>query len=415
MGKPMQWALAVAVALSGAMALANNSGGAGSGLGGNNSYGANLLLAVDNAPLAGSGRGMSAPDAGRTSASTGNRDGYSGTGYNGGYNGTGYNGTGYNGNGYSANGYNGGYNGGGYGINGPMMPSRETSGANTGHVHISTAFVYTNSYWFRYQDVSPNTLNLQNFTKLDVNLNRFGDVYLQTFVNFASNIDTRYINGYGTIADRFHGDVAGPMPSSDFQEVDFSLGYHYKVDNLVDLDSGLTMFITPTNVVTVNPQHQVVATARGQSLMQEFFIKGALDDSRFLGKFALHPYVFIGFDYSGSYNHNAGQYYQLGVSPVYNVPNSGGLEFNPYANVGFISGEKLLDRNLTTTRDGYLGVTVGVRASYPLNPLLGIPRGYGTYRVGGYVEYVQAGSRYQQPTGNHSGQTVAGVMLSMSY
>ncbi len=292
----------------------------------------------------------------------------------------------------------------------PAVPSTEAVGTNNGRIHISTKFTYANDYWFRYRDIAPNRFNLMNNSKLDVNLGTIGDVYLKTFADFSSNIKKPYLNGFAQHRAGVGG--AGYMPSSDFTSLFITLGYHKEIMNLLGFDTGYRNFITPID--------EVGAVGPTQASMQEWFFKLTLNDQRFLGCFALHPYVYIGLDFDGAYyTAGAGQYYEIGINPRYVVPNTGGLAIHPYWNISFISGERRLDVSsvggLANYRDGYLGTTVGVGASYPLNGVLHIPAGYGTYSVGGFVEGVFAGTRYQQPTGSHSDAAVAGVDIAMSY
>ncbi|MCL5770437.1 MAG: hypothetical protein M1588_03895, partial [Planctomycetes bacterium] len=224
-----------------------------------------------------------------------------------------------------------------------------------------------------------------------------------------------YINGLaqGTTGSGKAHDNSGYMPSSDFTQLNIALGYHYDVMGLLGFDTGYADYITPIDKVRdVGPT---------QAAMQEWFFKFTLNDQRFLGDFALHPYVYIGLDFDGSYyTAGAGQYWELGINPCYTVPNTGGLKIHPYWNISFISNEAYLDRSSAMTgvansRDGYLGTTVGVGLSYPINSMLNIPAGYGTYSVGGFVEGVFAGNRYEQPTGSRGQAAVAGMDIAMTY
>jgi hypothetical protein len=309
----------------------------------------------------------------------------------------------------------------------PAVPSQEAVGTNNGRIHISTKFTYANDYWFRYRDIAPNRFNLMNNSKLDVNLGTIGDVYLKTFADFSSNIKKPYLNGFAQNRAGVGGGDGGSdgyMPSSDFTSLFITVGYHHEFMNLLGFDTGYRNFITPITAVDgddpfgVNDGDAVVG--HKQTSQQEWFFKFTLNDQRFLGCFALHPYVYIGLDFgSAYYTSGAGQYWEIGINPRYVIPNTGGLAIHPYWNMSFISGEKRLDVSsvggVANYRDGYLGTTVGVGASYPLNGVLHIPAGYGTYSVGAFVEGVFAGTRYQQPTGSHSDATVAGMDIAMNY
>ena len=291
----------------------------------------------------------------------------------------------------------------------PVVPAQEAVGTNNGKVHISTKFTYANDYWFRYRDIGPNRFNLMNASKLDVNLGSIGDVYLKSFADFSSNIKKPYINsGLGA-----HNN--GYIPSSDFTELDLTVGYHYDVMGLLGFDTGYTDYITPVDAFPAKPGPGARVPS-AQTAMQEWYFKFTLNDQRFLGDFALHPYVYIGLDFDGSYyTAGAGQYWEAGINPCYTVPNTGGLKLHPYWNISFISGGKRLDSTLTGYRDGYLGTTVGFGASYPINSALNIPAGYGTYSVGAFVEGVFAGSHYAQPTGSYHQALVAGMDIAMTY
>ncbi len=300
----------------------------------------------------------------------------------------------------------------------PIMPNQEASGTNTGLIHFSTKFTYANDYWFRYRDVSPNRFNLMNNSKLDVSLQQYGDVYLKLFGDFSSNVRKPYLDSLqqGTAGVRSGTTYTSNVPSSDFTELDITLGYHYDVMNLVGLDAGYTNYITPVSSWSSTAGAPPVKGGNGQTDMQEIYVKATLNTQSYLNNISLNPYVYVGFDFNGAnYTSNAGQYYELGLSPTYTLPNTGGAILNPYASVSFISNEKRLDVNQVSYRDGYLGTTVGLGAEYPVNSVLNIPAGYGALTVGGFVEEIFAGSRYSQPTGSHSQATVVGLSVGLSY
>ena len=85
------------------------------------------------------------------------------------------------------------------------------------------------------------------------------------------------------------------------------------------------------------------------------------------------------------------------------------------SSMSFIGSEGRLDRNLTSTRDGYLGTTVGVGTTYPLNHLLHLPAYCGSYYVGGFVDGVFTGSRYAEPTGTSRTAVLFGGDIGMQY
>ncbi len=305
----------------------------------------------------------------------------------------------------------------------PVVPAQEAVGTNNGRVHVALKATYANDYWFRYHDIGPNRFNFMVNGKLDVNLGTAGDVYLKSFADFSSNIKKPYINGLaqGTTGIGTAHDNSGYMPSSDFTQLNIALGYHYDVMGLLGFDTGYADYITPVDAFPPAEPGPGARVPSAQTAMQEWFFKFTLNDQRFLGDFALHPYVYIGLDFDGSYyTAGAGQYWELGINPCYTVPNTGGLKIHPYWNISFISNEAYLDRSSATTgvansRDGYLGTTVGVGVSYPINSVLNIPAGYGTYSVGGFVEGVFAGNRYEQPTGSRGQAAVAGMDIAMTY
>ncbi len=50
-------------------------------------------------------------------------------------------------------------------------------------LRITSQFGYFNDYWFRYHDVAPNRLNIQNITDLSWNMKNLGSLYFRTFAD----------------------------------------------------------------------------------------------------------------------------------------------------------------------------------------------------------------------------------------
>ncbi len=300
----------------------------------------------------------------------------------------------------------------------PLAPGQQTTGASTAPFTLSTTFSYANDYWFRYRDIAPNRLNLMNNSELDVNLRQFGDVYLKLFADYSNNVRKPYMDSLqqGIAGVRSGTTYTNNVPTSDFTELDLTIGYHYDLMSLLGLDAGYTNFITPVNSWSSVAGAQPVQGGHGQTDMQEVYVKATLNTQSFLNNIALNPYIYVGFDFNGAYYMaNAGEYYEAGLSPTFTIPNTNGLVLNPYASVAAIQNEKRLDANQVSYRDGYLGSTVGIGANYPANSLLNIPANFGAVSVGGFVEEVFAGTRYSQPTGSHSEATVVGLSLGWNY
>ncbi len=287
-------------------------------------------------------------------------------------------------------------------------------------LHVTLQFGYYNDYWFRYHDVSPNRPNLQNVTRISLSLKKWGTVYLRTFEDYSYDIRNPYINALSRgIAGRpVAGGNIGYVPSSNFTEGDITIGYQYDLMNVVRLDVGYTNFITPVSQYFVPSADPVANTiiSHGQADSQEAYIRVSLNDDRYLGQFAIHPFVMVGFDYDGAYyTSGAGQYFEIGMNQVFVVPHTGGLTIYSPVSVSFIHDEKRLDVNLHSYRDGYLGTFVGTVLTYPLNGLFHIPAGRGHYEIGAVINSIFAGSRYSQPAGTQSDATILGLFIRMSY
>ena len=287
-------------------------------------------------------------------------------------------------------------------------------------LHITTQFGYFNDYWFRYHDVAPNRPNLQNVTRISLNLNKWGTVYLRTFEDYSYDIRNPYINALsqGNVGRAVPGGNVGFVPSSNFTEADITIGYQYDIMDVFRFDTGYTNYITPISqyfVPSGNPGGNV-QIGHGQEDSQEVYIRLSFDDDRYLGQFAFHPFVMVGFDYDGAYyTSGAGQYFEVGMDPVFVVPHTGGLAIYSPLSVSFIHGEKRPDVNLHTFRDGYLGTFVGTTLTYPLNRIFHIPEDRGHYEIGAVIDSVFAGTRYAQPTGSQSDATILGLFIRMSY
>lgn len=287
-------------------------------------------------------------------------------------------------------------------------------------LHIATEFGYYNDYWYRYLDISPNRPNIENITRISLNLRNLGSVYFRSFANWSYDVKNPYLNSLsqeiaGTSAP---GGAVGNVPDSNFTEADLTLGYSYDFGGLVHFETGFTDQITPNTqyfVPSLDPLGKV-GLAHGQINSPEIFLRASLDDDRYLHQFAFHPFVMVGFDYAGAYyTQGAGQYFEVGMDPVFRVPHTGGLAIYSPFSVSFINGEKRLDVNRVSYRDGYLGTYVGTTLTYPLNRLLNIRPADGRYTIGFSVNSVFAGTRYAQPAGTHSDATVLGVFLRVDY
>ncbi len=286
--------------------------------------------------------------------------------------------------------------------------------------YFTTEFGYYNDYWFRYHDVSPNRPNLQNVTRISLSLKKWGTAYLRTFEDYSYDIRNPYINALsrGVAGQPVTGGNIGYVPTSNFTEADITLGYQYDIMDMFRIDAGYTNYITPVSryfVPSANPlANQIIS--RGQTDSQEAFIRVSFNDTPYLGQFAFQPFVLVGFDYNGAYyTSGAGQYFEVGMNPIFVVPHTGGLTIYSPLSVSFIHDEKRLDVNQRTYRDGYLGTFVGTVLTYPLNGVFHIPVNRGHYEVGAVINSIFAGTRYAQPAGTHSDATILGLFIRMSY
>lgn len=312
----------------------------------------------------------------------------------------------------------------------PMLASPSSNGVQTpwwsdGHlgkasIHIATQFGYYNDYWYRYLDISPNRPNLENITRIALNMKKFGSLYFRSFANWSYDIKNPYFNSLsqGIAGQAMAGGAVGSVPDSNFSEADLTLGYAYDAGGLIHLQAGFTDQIAPNTqyfVPHLNPLGKV-GLSHGQTNCPEIFLRASLNDDRFLHQFAFHPFVMVGFDYAGAYyTQNAGQYFEVGMDPVFRVPHTGGLTIYSPISASFINGEKRLDVNRTSFRDGYLGMYIGTTFTYPLNHLLRIHPSAGLYTIGFSVNSIFAATRYAQPAGTHSDATVLGVFFRMDY
>ncbi len=300
------------------------------------------------------------------------------------------------------------------------LPSWAAYHAHPEEVQLTTQLGYFNDYWFRYHDVAPNRPNLQNITRISLSLKKWGSVYLRTFADYSYDIRNPYINALsqGIAGTPAAGGNIGFVPSSNFTEADITIGYQYDVMDILRFDTGYTNFITPVSqyfVPSANPIGNTVI-GHGQADSQEAYIRLSLDDDRYFGQFAFHPFVMVGFDFDGAYyTSGAGQYFEVGLDPIYVVPHTGGLTIYSPLSVSFIHDEKRLDVNQHSYRDGYLGTFVGTTITYPLNGIFHIPDHRGRYEVGAVINSIFAGSRYSQPTGSHSDATILGLFIRISY
>ena len=287
-------------------------------------------------------------------------------------------------------------------------------------VHITTEFGYYNDYWYRYLDISPNRPNVENITRISLNMKKWGSLYFRSFANWSYDIKNPYLNSLsqGIAGSAAPGGAVGNVPDSNFSEADLTLGYSYDADRLIHFETGFTDQITPNTqyfVPHLDPLAKV-GLAHGQTNSPEIFLRVSLNDDRYLHQFAFHPFVMVGFDYAGAYyTQSAGQYFEVGMDPVFRVPHTGGLTIYSPFSVSFINGEKRLDVNRVSYRDGYLGTYVGTTLTYPLNQLMKIRPSAGLYTIGFSVNSIFAATRYAQPAGTHSDATVVGVFLRVDY
>ena len=287
-------------------------------------------------------------------------------------------------------------------------------------VHVATEFGYYNDYWYRYLDISPNRPNIENITRISLNLKKFGTLYFRSFVNWSYDLKNPYLNSLsqGIAGSPAPGGAIGNVPDNNFSEGDLTLGYSYDLGGLIHLQTGFTDQITPNTqyfVPSLNPlgRHGL---SHGQTNSQEIFLRASVNDEPYLHQFAFHPFVMVGFDYNGAYyTQSSGQYFEVGINPVFRVPHTGGLTIYSPLSVSFINGEKRLDVNRISYRDGYLGTYVGTTLTYPLNRLLHLRPDVGRYTLGLSINSIFAATRYAQPTGTHSDATVVGVFLRIDY
>lgn len=287
-------------------------------------------------------------------------------------------------------------------------------------LRLTSQLGYFNDYWFRYHDVAPNRLNIQNITELSWNMKNLGSLYLRTFADYSNDVRTPYLNGLaqGIAGTPVAGGQTGFVPASAFTELDVTAGYQYDIMNLLRFDTAYTNFITPANQIFVPGGNPLNSTGigRGQTDSQEISLRLSLNDTPYLHDFAFQPFVMVGFDYDGSYyTSGAGQYFEVGINPVFVVPHTGGLTIYSPVSVSFTHNEKRLDVNQHSYRDGYLGTFVGTTITYPLNGLLNIPDNCGHYEIGGVADSVFAATRLSQPTGSHSDATILGLFVRVSY
>ncbi|MCL5946140.1 MAG: hypothetical protein M1472_04725 [Planctomycetes bacterium] len=305
-------------------------------------------------------------------------------------------------------------------VNSGGLPSWAAYHTHPEEIRLMTQFGYFNDYWFRYHDVAPNRLNLQNITRLSFSLHKLGSVYLRTFTDYSYDIRNVYINSLaqGTAGTPVAGGNIGFVPSSNFTEADVTIGYQYDLMDLLRVDTGYTNYITPVSryfVPSNNPIGNTV-TGHGQEDSQEAYIRLSLNDDRYFGQFAFHPFIMVGFDYNGAYyTSGAGQYFEVGVDPIFVVPHTGGLTIYSPLSVSFIHDEKRLDVNRRSYRDGYLGTFVGTTITYPLNGICHIPENRGHYEIGAVINSIFAGTRYAQPAGTHSDATIVGLFIRMTF
>ena len=303
---------------------------------------------------------------------------------------------------------------------GAMPPSLAAYHAHKQALHFTTSFGYFNDYWFRYHDVAPNRPNLQNFTRISLSLKKWGTVYLRTFEDYSYDIRNPYINALsrGIAGSPVAGGNIGYVPSNNFTEADITIGYQYDIMDIFRFDTGYTNYITPVSQYFVPSGKPLANTiiSHGQTDSQEVYIRLSFNDDRYLGPFSFHPFVLVGFDYNGAYyTSGAGQYFEVGMNPIFVVPHTGGLTIYSPLSVSFIHDEKRLDVNERSYRDGYLGTFVGTVLTYPLNGIFHIPANRGHYEVGAVINSIFAGTRYAQPAGTHSDATILGLFIRMSY
>ncbi len=287
-------------------------------------------------------------------------------------------------------------------------------------LRFTSATGYFNDYWFRYHDIAPNRLNVQNITQISWNMKKLGSLYLRTFADYSNDIRNPYLNSLGqNIAGTpAAGGQVGFVPDSAFTELDITAGYQYDIMGLLRFETAYTNYITPVNQVFVAGGNPLTARtiAHGQTDSQEISLRLSLNDDRYLHDFAFHPFVMVGFDYNGSYaTAGAGQYFEVGFNPVFVVPHTGGLTIYSPISASFCHNEKRLDVNLHSYRDGYLGMFVGTTVTYPLNGIFNLPDKFGRYEIGGVVNSVFAATRLSQPVGSHSDATILGMFIRVSY
>lgn len=287
-------------------------------------------------------------------------------------------------------------------------------------IHVATQFGYYNDYWYRYLDISPNRPNLENITRLSLNMKKLGSIYFRSFANWSYDIKNPYLNSLsqGIAGRAASGGSVGNVPNSNFSEADVTLGYSYDAGGLIHVETGFTDQITPNTQYFVPYSNPVGKTglAHGQTNSPEIFFRVSINDDRYLHQLAFHPFVLVGFDYAGAYyTQSAGQYFEVGINPVFRVPHTGGLTIYSPFSVSFINGEKRLDVNRMSYRDGYLGAYIGTTITYPLNHLLNMRPSAGRYTIGLSANSIFAATRYAQPAGTHSDATVFGVFVRVDF
>ena len=259
---------------------------------------------------------------------------------------------------------------------------------NTGRLSFSGGVDITTAYFFRGILQERNGFIIQPYGEMGINLHKAEGEFsgLSLFGGFWNSIHSE-----GTNASAQELDV--------LYEQDWYGGLQLQMfDNKVTSRAFYIAYTSPSDAFKT---------------VQEVDLSAALDDSEWLGAFAMKPSILFGFETENSaMGTERGQYMEIGIAPGFNIvdsetmpltltfPNKVGMSLDDYYEV-------------TDDNEDFFGYySTGVKLSFPLTF---IPEDYGAWSASGGVQLMVLGSNTRQLNDKDGLWAIGTWGVSMAY
>jgi hypothetical protein len=258
---------------------------------------------------------------------------------------------------------------------------------NTGRLSISGGVDFTTAYFFRGILQERDGFIIEPYAELGINLHK----------------DEGSFSSLSLI-----GGTWSSLHSEETNHQASSLSAYYEQDWY----GGLQLGLFDNRIVSRAFYIAYTSPSDAFKTVQEVDLSATLDDSPWLGAFAMKPSLLFGFETENTaFGPERGQYMEIGVNPGYNIvdsgpvpvtvsfPNKVGLSLDDYYEVS------------ESSEDFFGYYSGGVKVTVPLGF---IPEEYGAWSASGGVQFMVLGNH----TGDLNGEdfwTVGTWGVSMSY